>query len=80
VHSRDPDEATCPVCGQPYDQRVVVERGDRWADVFGGPPFSVLSKYARRCASRMDAETERQRGEGEKVVYLHDDDGPDGRR
>jgi hypothetical protein len=79
VHSHDPDETPCPVCGKAYDQRVVVERGDRWADVFGGPPFSALTKYSRRCASRHDVEEERARGEGERVVYFHDD-GPAGRR
>lgn len=79
MQSRDPDETACPVCGQPYDQRVVVERGDRWADVFGGPPFSTLSKYSRRCASRTDVEEERERGRSELAVYLHDD-GPAGRR
>jgi hypothetical protein len=79
MHSRDPDETPCPVCGKAYDQRVVVERGDRWADVFGGPPYSVLSKYQRQCASRYDAEDDRTRSEGERVVYFHDD-GPAGRR
>lgn len=79
MHSRDPDEATCPVCGKAYDQRVVVARGDRWADVFGGPPYSVLSQYQRQCASRYDAEDDRDRGEGERVVYFHDD-GPAGGR
>jgi hypothetical protein len=78
MHSRDPDETPCPVCGKAYDQRVVVERGDRWADVFGGPPFSALTKYTRRCTSRMDAEGERQRSEGERVLYFHND-GPAGR-
>ena len=79
MQSRDPDETACPVCGQPYDQRVVVERGDRWADVFGGPPFSSLTKYARRCTSRYDADDERDRGERERVVYFHDDSPAAGR-
>lgn len=79
MHSHDPDETPCPVCGQPYDQRVVVERGDRWADVFGGPPFSALTKYARRCATRYDATEERARSESERVVYFHDDDPAGGR-
>lgn len=80
MHAHDPDETPCPVCGQPYDQRVVVERGDRWADVFGGPPLSVLQQYQRQCASRQDVERETVRGDGERVVYLHDDGGPAGRR
>lgn len=79
MHSRDKDGTPCPVCGKPYDQQVVVERGDGWADVFGGPPYSVLAKYQRQCASRYDAEADRARGEGERVVYFHDD-GPAGRR
>ncbi|WP_132058786.1 hypothetical protein [Halorussus amylolyticus] len=80
MHSHDPDEVACPVCGQPYDERIVVERGDRWADAFGGQPLSFLKRYRRRCASRQDAERETTLGEGARVVYFHDDGGVAGRQ
>jgi len=80
MHSHDPDEPACPVCGEPYDERLLVERGDRWADVFGGQPLSFLKKYRRRCASRQDVERETATGEGERVVYFHNDGAPAGRR
>ncbi|USZ69882.1 hypothetical protein NGM10_15875 (plasmid) [Halorussus salilacus] len=73
MRSNTPEETPCPVCGEPYDERIVVERGDRWADAFGGPPLSVLAQYRRWCASERDAERETVRGEGERVVYFHDD-------
>lgn len=78
VHSQDPDETPCPVCGEPYDQRIIVERGDRWPDVFGGTPLTFFEKYARRCSVGYDAERERSVGGGKQVVYFHDD-GPAGR-
>ncbi|MFC4549755.1 MULTISPECIES: hypothetical protein [Halorussus] len=83
MHSRAPDagdDDACPVCGRPYDQRIVVERGDRWEDIYGGQPLSFFKKYRRRCSSHQDVERETTCGEGERVVYFHDDGGPAGRR
>lgn len=75
MHSRtsDGNDDACPVCGEAYDQQIVVERGDRWADVFGGAPLSFLKRYRRRCTSAYDVERDTQRGESERVVYFHDD-------
>lgn len=74
MHSRtsDGDDEACPVCGQAYDQRIVVERGDGWADVFGGPPLTFLKRYRRWCTGQHDVERDAQRRESERVVYFHD--------
>lgn len=82
MHSHAPrdDETTCPVCGQPYDQRIVISRGDRWKDLFGGPPFSALQQYERRCTSRQDVERETVRSDDERVLYFHEAEGPAGSR
>ena len=81
MHSKAPgdDETTCPVCGRPYDQRIVIERGDHWADVFGGPPFTALQRYERRCTSRQDAERETVRSDDERVCYFHEASAPNRR-
>jgi hypothetical protein len=70
--ARSPDAESCPVCGQEYDQRVVVERGDAWSDVFAGTPLSFFRRYQRRCSSQFDVETERERSGSECVVYFHE--------
>lgn len=69
---RSTDEPTCPVCGQPFDERVVVARGDGWSDIFAGTPFSFFKRYQRRCTSRRDVEADATRGEGERVLYFHE--------
>jgi hypothetical protein len=69
--SSSDDGPECPVCGEAYAQRVVVERGDRWADLFPGTPLDFFERYRRRCAADYDAESERERAEGERVVYFH---------
>lgn len=68
---RSTDEPTCPVCGQPFDQRVVVSRGDGWSDIFAGTPFSFFRRYQRRCTSRYDAVEDTDRRDGELAVYFH---------
>jgi hypothetical protein len=69
---RNVDDDACPVCGQPFAERVVVERGDGWSDVFAGTPLSFFRSYARRCSSQHDVETGEQRGNRECVVYFHE--------
>lgn len=69
---RSVDDDACPVCGQAYAERVVVERGDTWSDVFAGAPLSFFRKYARRCTSQQDVETGHQRPERECVLYFHE--------
>jgi len=69
---RNADDDACPVCGQPYAERVVVERGDGWSDVFAGTPLSFFRSYARRCSSQQDAETGEQCSDRETVVYFHE--------
>ena len=67
-----PDDGACPVCGQPYDERVVVERGDGWSDVFAGRPHEFFTRYGRRCTSRFDEATGEQRRDDEAVLYFHE--------
>jgi hypothetical protein len=69
--ARTSDAEECPVCGASYDQRVVVERGDRWRDIFPGSPLDVMSRYPRRCAALYDEEDERQLRDRERAVYFH---------
>jgi len=69
-----PDEHECPVCGQAYAERIVVERGDRWVDLFPGSPLDYFDRYQRRCTARYDAEAEAECGENERVVYFHEPD------
>lgn len=73
---RSPDADVCPVCGQEYDQRVVVERGDGWSDVYAGTPLSFFRRYQRRCTSQYDVESDSRHTAGECVVYFHE--GKDG--
>lgn len=68
---RTTDDASCPVCGEEYDQRLVVERGDRWADLFPGSPLDFFEEYRRRCAARYDAERGTTLSGGERAVYFH---------
>ncbi|MFB6171767.1 MAG: hypothetical protein ABEJ23_04485 [Haloarculaceae archaeon] len=65
------DDRECPVCGQQYEERIVVERGDRWADLFPGTPLDFFQRYRRRCAAQVDVERETQRSDAERVVYFH---------
>lgn len=66
------DTTDCPVCGHPYDQRIVVERGDRWGDIYAGSPLSFFRKYRRRCSAQQDVEAEESVGDAEVVVYFHE--------
>ena len=69
---RTPDDGRCPVCGQEYDQRIVVERGDTWSDVFAGTPLSFFRRYQRRCATQYDIEEDTTRSKSQRVVYFHE--------
>lgn len=72
--SRTPDTTQCPVCGEPYDQRIVVERGARWDDLFPGTPLDFFRRYRRRCAAQYDVEREKELQGDERAVYFHDDE------
>lgn len=72
MHGRSSDVTACPVCSKEYDQRVVVERGDRWGDLYGGTLFSFFNRYHRRCSAGYDAETDTDLPERELAVYFHD--------
>lgn len=72
MSSRSPDDADCPVCGQPYERRVVVARGDGWDDLYPGSPLAFFRKFRRRCTARRDVETGRTLSGDERAVYLHD--------
>jgi rubredoxin len=67
-----PDDDRCPVCGQAYDELVVVERGDGWSDVFAGTPLSFFKRYQRRCTSVRDVERDRQLPGDRRAVYFHE--------
>lgn len=67
------DQNDCPVCGREYDRRIIVERGDRWGDIYPGPPFSFFKKFRRRCTSIHDVETESKLTEDKRAVYFHDE-------
>jgi len=66
------DETRCPICGEPYERRLVVERGQQWGDIYPGSPLSFFTKYRRRCTGRNDVETDTVLSEGECAVYFHD--------
>lgn len=68
---RTSDDSRCPVCGQAYDQRIVVERGDQWGDLFAGSPLDFFGRYRRRCSARADVERDVQLGDDQCAVYFH---------
>lgn len=67
-----PDTTQCPVCGEPYATRIVVQRGDHWSDLFPGQPLAFFRRYRRRCTARYDVVAETRVAEDERVVYFHD--------
>lgn len=69
--ARTPDTTQCPVCGEPYGRRIVVERGDRWDDLFPGTALDFFRRFRRRCTARYDVETETELGDDERAVYFH---------
>ncbi|WP_135667130.1 hypothetical protein [Halorhabdus rudnickae] len=62
---------TCPICGEPYDRRIVVARGDQWSDLYPGTPLSFFRKYRRRCTAGEDVETGETLGEDQQAIYFH---------
>lgn len=70
------DDTQCPVCGEPYDQRVVVERGDRWSDLFPGTALDYFQRYRRRCSTQVDVEGETRLPGRQCAVYFHEGGGP----
>lgn len=66
------DADRCPICGQSYDQRVVVQRGDGWSDVYAGTPLSFFRRYQRRCTSSQDVERDVQLPSDRRAVYFHE--------
>ncbi len=71
MSTRAPDEDACPVCGQAYDRRIVVERGDEWADLYPGSPFDFFNKYRRRCTADASLEPDANLGRDQRLVYFH---------
>lgn len=69
---RSSDASQCPVCGEPYDRQIIVERGDRWDDLFPGSPFAFFKRYRRRCTARYDDEAETELTDSERAIYFHD--------
>jgi rRNA maturation protein Nop10 len=69
--SRSTDDESCPVCGEAYAERIVVERGDRWADLFPGSPLDYFQRYRRRCATDYDDRDGRELRDGRTAVYFH---------
>lgn len=65
------DSEICPICGEPYDQLIVVARGDQWSDLYAGSPLSFFRKYRRRCTAGEDVETGETLTDGERAVYFH---------
>lgn len=49
----------------------MVERGDRWGDIFPGTPLDYFRRYRRRCAAQVDVETDTQHTDDRRVVYFH---------
>lgn len=68
----NPDTTQCPICGEPYDRRVVVARGDGWDDLFPGTPLEFFRRYRRRCTARYDVEMEARLDDDARAVYFHD--------
>lgn len=70
--------ADCPICGEPYAERVVVERGLQWDDLYPGTPFDFFDRYRRRCSAAYDVERDRPVDDGEQVAYFHEGRGRTG--
>lgn len=68
-------DATCPVCGDGYARRIIVERGQQWDDLYPGSPLAFFRKYQRRCTTQYDSKRDARVAEDECTVYFHDDDG-----
>lgn len=70
-HSNDPDR--CPVCSHEYAQKVVIERGTSWRDLYPGSAFNYVKRYRRRCTATEDVEADTAVGRSKRVLYFHDD-------
>jgi hypothetical protein len=66
-----PDDGGCPVCGEPYERRLLVERGDDWGDLYPGSPLEFFRRFDRRCTADHDAERGVGVGGDALAVYLH---------
>lgn len=61
----------CPNCGAPFSERVTVEMGDRYENVFGPPPASLFNTYARLCPDPEAAKRASQKANVDIDVFLH---------
>lgn len=68
---RTSDGDRCPVCGESYDRRVLIARGDGWDDLYPGSPLEFFRKFGRRCSADYDAEADASVGGDEVAVYFH---------
>ncbi len=66
-----PDTDECLLCGKSYDQRIVIEQGVRWGDLFPGTVFDFFTRYPRRCTPQYDVEDDTQLSEQKRAVYFH---------
>lgn len=64
-----PDD--CPNCGAPFSDRVEIEMGDRYENVFGPPPSSLFSRYLRLCPDPDAAARASGSSNVSLDVYLH---------
>lgn len=71
MYSRSGDGSTCPICGTDYDQRIIIERGEQWSDLYPGTPFDFFTTYQRRCTAPYDAEQPSARATSKRVIYFH---------
>lgn len=71
MYSRSGDSSTCPICGTDYDQRIIIERGEQWSDLYPGTPFDFFTTYQRRCTAPYDSEQPSARATSKRVVYFH---------
>lgn len=61
----------CPNCGAPYSDRVTVEMGDSYSDVFGRTPRSLISQYVRICPDPKAAKVASRNPHQDVDVYVH---------
>ncbi|MFC6725924.1 hypothetical protein ACFQE1_16435 [Halobium palmae] len=68
---RTPDDEHCPVCGEPYERRLVIERGDDWGDIYPGSPIEFFRKFDRRCSAEGEVERDPGVAGDALAVYVH---------
>lgn len=67
-------EFPCPVCGDEFTQRIIVEWGQQWNDLYPGLPLAFFRQYPRRCTVQYDSKRDTTVAENESAMYFHDDE------